>query len=282
MLRCLTAAILALSSLAPQGAVAADVVPKSVSVYYNEVLATMNALPAPQTMLFRTSMTASGIGIRLSEEDGEARLLVGLGSGFKHDAFWDTRFESPDSTTVTLSDHHDVGASSPLFNPTWNGAYDWLRYGLRGKSSDAADAVRSPVPVSSGSDINAGDATAPATIGIVHAIGTAFYHVEDAGDAACASGSAARHLHLTAWNDARTHPVTDVYVDSASNRICMLRFNLGSASALSLTGSFELHFATVEKYWLVVDGEAQLLYRTFGIGAKHASLHIKYDRTSLT
>jgi hypothetical protein len=85
---------------------------------------------------------------------------------------------------------------------------------------------------------------------------------------------------LRARNLPENHPLRSVVVDSQNMRFCAMSFSYGSRSALSLTGGFEVHFATVGKYWLVTDGLGDLAVRALGIRASH--VHLTYTYTDFT
>jgi hypothetical protein len=279
----LAAMIVSLSSATdPIGAEADESQTPSIAAYYNSVLATMNALPTPGSVVFQTVVTASGIGVRLQEDDGQAKLFVGLGGGYRARASWETHYDDPSHMTIAGDGIANLRAFEPVFDPTWNGAFEMMKYGFDGNPAAGAsprpialDASPSPFPSST-------DSTSSPTsvIGHIRAIGTAFYRVEDAGSTVCPSGSVGRHLKLTPWRGPQDHPLTDVVVDAPSNRICRMRFNLGNKSTLSLTGTYETRFADFDGYWLVSGSDATLLYRVFGIGAKHAKLHFTYEHAT--
>jgi hypothetical protein len=83
-------------------------------------------------------------------------------------------------------------------------------------------------------------------------------------------------LHLTAQVSPASHPLTDVVIDAHAGRICTMRFNLVRGNAFSLTGVFDLNFGERSGYWVVVDGAANVVFRVFGLGAKHASMSFAY------
>jgi len=234
----------------------------------------MNSLARPAAAKFRTEMTAKGSGVRLSDENGKASLLIGIGSAYKDHASWSTDLSEAGDAKVIADGKPPLIADSPLFNPTWTGVYDWIRYGIDGAPQSkvviAATPVPSPSPVAdSGLEL--------ASIGIVQAISVAFYDVSDDGPATCPAGSVGEHYHLRAYANPEAHPVTDMTIDRALDRICAVKFNVGKSSALSLTGSYELDFADISGYWLVTKGHGDFLYRLFGLGAKRSSIDFTYS-----
>ena len=113
-------------------------------------------------------------------------------------------------------------------------------------------------------------------IGRVQSISPGAYAIEDGPVQPCPDGSSGRHLHLTARTQPEAHPLTDVVIDDRAGRICTMRFNLVRGNAFSLTGVFDLNFGDRDDYWVVIDGNAQVVFRIFGLGAKHASMEFRY------
>ena len=246
----------------------------AVDSYYIRVVRNMNNLARPAAAKFHTEMTAKGSGVRLSDENGKASLLIGIGSAYKDHASWSTDFGESGEAKVIADGKPPLAADSPLFNPTWNGVYDWIRYGIDGAPQNKAVIAASPVPSPSA---NADSASGLASIGIVQAIGVAYYDVSDDGPATCPAGSVGEHYHLRAYANPEAHPVTDMTIDRALDRICAVKFNVGKSSALSLTGSYEIDFAEISGYWLVTKGHGDFLYRLFGFGAKRSSIDFSYS-----
>jgi hypothetical protein len=158
-------------------------------------------------------------------------------------------------------------ATAALFNPTWAGAYDWLRFGINGRPQALKPSPQaSPAPDQQ-----------LKTIGMVRALGPSSYRISAANLALCPGGQQGRHLQLTPRNgDIWVHPLTDVTIDLASTRFCSMRFH----SPTKGTGiSFaELHFRTVNGYLVMTGVDSDFRgYRQFGIGGHRAEWHITYD-----
>jgi hypothetical protein len=222
---------------------------------------------------FHTTVTSSGAGVRLAPSDRDpqrAQIQVGFGTGMNSAASWQATYRAADDeSTVTRSDAPPLRTTTPLFDPTWRGAYDWMRYGLQGAPPSPSTATSAPSA--------APEALPVPAIGRVVALGTGAYRVSDAGEAPCPGGTAGRRLHLVPWRDPAAHPLTDVIVDAQSMRFCWMRFNYGQTGALAMTGSFELRLGPVADYWAVTSGSAEFTLRMLGIGTKHIHLTFAYD-----
>ena len=269
-------AILLITSEAGTSASAGDAT-TTTAAYYNEVLRTMDALPEPSHISIATHVSSRGIGVRLDEDNGLASLTVGLGGGYNNEASWATDVADPETFIISVAHNKRIPATQPVLKPTWDGALEMLKYGFDG---DAALQKTQGDQVSKPADSPAPDAQggppALSVIGHIEAIGTRYYRVEDAGSALCPTNAPGKHLHLTPWRDSSKYPLTDIVVELSTKRICSMRFNIGAASALSLTGTYQVRFGQVGDYWLINGSDASMLYRIFGIGAKRASLDFVY------
>jgi hypothetical protein len=236
---------------------------------YAQALGVMGALVQSPFETFTASVTATGAGVALNADGNAATLAVGFGKAYKPAASWQVNLRTADGKALI---HAANGATlethSQLFKPTWQGAYQWARYGFGHPpiAAPQAAAVASP----------AADDAAQAVIGRTIAIAPGAYRIDDGDPQSCPSGESGRHLHLTALVNPATHPLTDVVIESVSGRICTMRFNLARGNTFSLTGTFDLDFDERGGYWVVIDGSARVLMRAFGIGAKHASMTFAY------
>jgi hypothetical protein len=233
---------------------------------YEQALAVMGALPQSSYAHFTTSVRTDGFGVAVHEDGGVASLAVGFGRSYARTASWPVALRSADGKAVLRDERGaSVAVGSSLFKPTWRGAYQWARYGF-GHAAPTPPASATALP----------DDNAQTVIGRSIAVAPGAYRIEDGPPAACPDGTPGRHLHLTAIVTPETHPLTDVVIDDRANRICTMRFNLVRGGAFSLTGVFDLDFGDREGYWVVVDGSARVIFRVFGIGAKHASMTFTY------
>jgi hypothetical protein len=120
-----------------------------------------------------------------------------------------------------------------FFDPTWYGAVRALGQGMFG-SQDPAAPRESPAEST---------ATSVKVIGTVAALGPAIYSVRDMGDAPCNDGSPGRAFHLTPKSTDRRYQLTDVVVQSASQRFCTIRFSAYGAGWNIYGGFYEQHYA---------------------------------------
>jgi hypothetical protein len=242
---------------------------ESAAAFYSRALGTMKQLAQPKSMRFNVDVRATGVGVQLQEDPKSyASLVVGFGSAFTGQGDWTASYRGESNRSIIERPHNtSLFAVSPIFNPTWLGAYDYLRYGLHGQPLPK---LASPVPSATPLD-------GIKEIAVVSVVNPGAYDVSYAGNATCPSGAPGLHLRLVARTDPRAHPLTDVTVDPNTMRFCSMRFNIGNASGISLTGSFELHFGDRQGYWLVTDASSNLLFRLFGFGTKHAHLDLTYS-----
>jgi hypothetical protein len=248
------------------------------SIYVN-ALDTMKSLTQPAYIAFATSVSSSGMGFTLdSDSKHETVFGIGFGRGFSHQTTWQTVYRAEDDRVVVTADKGERShATSPLFNPTWYGAYDWLRYGLDGPPS-AGVPQQSPSPTASIMPTPAVSKPSDRVLGLIQAIGVTNYRIDDRGSTSCPDGTPGHRLHLTAYRDPDTHPLTDVIVEESTNRFCMMHFNYGGKGVTSFTGGFELDFGDSGGFWVVKQGSATFFIRMFGIAAQKTVLTFTYPQ----
>jgi hypothetical protein len=149
-------------------------------------------------------------------------------------------------------------SDSPLYDPTWNGAAAFARYGLHPPPAPSS----APVPATPGSN-------GMPVIGGVSVFTVAFYRLADGGAAVCPNGAAAEAVHLVAFRDPNTHPLTDVVIENQTQRMCSMRFQLHIDGAVAYAPVVELHFAMVQDYYLSTDGFIDGEFHLLGLGVKH-------------
>ncbi len=279
----LTGAAVALLLPADAHAIASAASPTQL---YTQALETMSALPQPRFMSFTTSVSAHGMNVALVQGKGTASnragFEIGFGaSGLMPTTMWKAIHRAADDRTVVFKDSTPLIVTSPMYDPTWQGADDWLRYGIRGGLSPLnSTPVATPRPNTAVLTPAQATPNGLKTIATLTVMAPGAYEITDAGPGTCPNGSAGNRLHLVARRDPDGHPLTDVVLDSSTNRFCTMRFNVGHGGLMSLTGSFELHFGEVNGYWIIKDGVAQFLLRTFGFGAKNATITFDYQDIS--
>lgn len=224
--------------------------PIDPAAYYQAVLLRMRSLREPSFAHYRTVVYGESGSIVVARGDrGDAQ--IALVSAPPGQYAWDAAYRASDSrVSIELGDGKHAISTFPLFDPTWNGAFEWLRHGM---AEVAPAATASPVTPASPSAQPS--ATEPPIVAVVTAIGTSFYDIADGGEATCPDGKPARRLRLRAKDDSLEHPLTQALVDDSSQRICTMRFHEHLASpAVVFDADIELHFAQTGAYYLVSGG----------------------------
>jgi hypothetical protein len=238
----------------------------SPSQLYVRALSVMQSLPEPPFVTYRSQFSSPAMRIDLAPDRGYASLYL-LINDLESTLSVQASYRSAERRVV-LSEPggQELVALSPIFNPTWTGAYQWVRYGLQGAPAPVAPSPQASAP------------PGLETIAVVNALSPGAYDVDDAGAQNCPSGSAGDHLRLRARFDPDNHPLTDVVIEDDSSRFCVMRFGVGSSGTMyTLTGYIELHFARVANYWLVTDGDGKVGMQMFGRTYKEAPLAFVYS-----
>jgi hypothetical protein len=214
--------------------------------FYRAVLARMHELKEPEFLTYRTSVSGGDGALVLSRgDDGYAQ--IALVAGAAQPQSWDVAYRTQDGiASIASANGPRMLSSLAIFDPTWHGAYLWLRRGLNASVvAPTQEPVPSPEP--SGS--------APPVLAIVTAINETSYTAADGGEATCPGGSSARRLWLHARSDPLAHPLTEAVVDKASLRFCTMRFHEHLASpSVTFDLDVELHFADAGVYYLMQGG----------------------------
>lgn len=248
----------------------ANAAPPSAEQYYAQALAAMNALPQPAYATYDTHVHVTGAGFVLSRQsDGESSigLIVG-GRTAKPDATFGAVHRRSDDLTALKTPQGWAFESSPIFDPTWTGVDDWMRYGVYGRPKTETPAP-TPAPEPNGLKV----------IAAVRAMGVALYRVVDEGGAMCASGDPGHRVHLIAYRDPLRHPLTDAVIDERTDHLCFVRFGLHqSIVAAGYDATIELNIDDVGGYSLVRSGKVTLTGRVAGFAVKSITMHFTYDR----
>jgi hypothetical protein len=232
----------------------------------------MRHLPQPDYATYTVHVHVTGLGFRLRREpNGKAAIELSMDRRAKPDASFPGAYRKIDDlTSVQTTDGSWGIIRSPLFDPTWNGVNDWIRYGLNGRPASATPAP-SPTAAANGLPL----------IGSVRTIGVAFYDVRDGGPATCANGDSAHRVHLIARKDPLDHPLTDAVIDERTNRLCFVRFEMRqSVVAVGYTSTIELHIGDVGGESLVRSGSIELMVRALGIGVRRVTMTFAYDHVA--
>ena len=123
-------------------AVVGAAAPPSAEQYYLRAIEAMRNLPQPSFATYDVQLHITGLGFALTREpNGRASIDLTLPGkeGGKPDALFSAAYRKSDDMTSVQTPQGWGTIRSPLFNPTWNGVNDWIRYGFNGRP-DAATA----------------------------------------------------------------------------------------------------------------------------------------------
>jgi len=224
--------------LLPRGAFADDAV-LSPEQLYARAVEHMKALPQPPNATYAVDIHVDGAGFLLDRKpDGRAEIGFVVGDrNAKPDGSFQAAYRSSDGLTALQTKPGQwADTTDPLFDPTWSGISDWIRYGLHGRPATATP-MPSPTP--------AAQATAVPEIAAVTAFGVAYYDVYDRGVKSCANGDPGHAVHLIAHRDPADHPLTDATIDLSTGELCALSFAVRQAGPVSLRASIDLDLGTV-------------------------------------
>jgi hypothetical protein len=112
---------------------------------------------------------------------------------------------------------------------------------------------------------------------VVRSLGTSIYLVRDGGPATCDDGSAAHLFHLTARTDRAHHPATDVTIDTTTNTVCTIRFEMQRNDLVDRNGYVELHLGSIDSFYVVKRGEISFVAGP-RLGRQHVRLFLDYAR----
>ncbi len=243
----------------------------SATAYYEAAIATMERLPEPPAAIFTTAFSSHGLAFSFGpSSDGRTAIYVTWGGNTA--SLGDRRYRTwmranGDFTLNVDAKKKRYYSSSPVFVPTWPGAYDFLRFGWDGKPS----APKTLRPV----------ATPPSglkTIAVVSALSPGAYHIADGGAALCPDGSPGHVLRLTARYEPTVHTLSRVVIDPSDMRVCSMRFNIfETIVAVSLGGYVQMNFGQSGPYWMVRNSKIAIAIHTFGIQVKHGDATIAYS-----
>ncbi len=234
---------------------------------YAKTITTMRDLPEPPYLTFVMNVTSRGLrDMLLLDRHGYAVFRVHTNGNEQPSAAWPTSHRaSDDLASVANTPQSHLLARAALFNPTWTGAYDWLRFGMVGRPF-----IPKPSPPASTESEKQ-----LKNIGYVRALGPSAYRIAAANPAPCPGGEPGRHLQLTTQGDIWKHPLTDVTIDLASTRFCSMRFHSWAPGGVSFA---QLHFRTVNGYLVMTGVDTDYRdFGQFGIGGHRAEWHITYD-----
>jgi len=242
--------------------------PPTATQYYARAIEAMGDVPQPNFATYDVHVHVRGMGFMLEREpNGKASIGLGWGSDTRPDASFPAAYRKSDDLTSVLTPQGWGVISSPVFDPTWNGVNDWMRYGFNGRP-DAATALPSPTP----------DVNALPEIAAVQAMGLAFYDARDGGAGTCANGDLAHRIHLIARSAPLEHPLTDAVIDERTGRLCAVRLAMHqSVVAFGYSSTIDLNIADIDGQSLVNGGSIDIIARAAGFGVKHVTMTFAYE-----
>jgi hypothetical protein len=228
--------------------------------WYRAALSAMQSIREPAFLTYRTTVPAGSTTIAISRSDGGVAQMSVL-DGVSNAQSWDVSYRDSDGTAaVTLPDGSRAISHLAIFDPTWRGAFTWLR---RGIWADLMPAVRTAPATASPSPAASPAAELP-VIAMVGAINETAYSVTDAGAASCADGRYGYRLRAKPRYDPGQHPLVEAVVDVSTFRFCSMRFREHlPGPTVSLDLDIELHFGQVGPYYLITDGVVSGAIRPF-------------------
>ena len=207
----------------------------------------MDGLRQPKYLAYRMENSGDGVHIDFWA-DHRGQVWTRGSNGSSTDA-WMLRHRTSDylSEIVHVADGQRFVTARSFFDPTWYGAVRALRLGMFNSQDPAA-----PRNVTE-HEPNAGEPALKA-IGSTSVMGPAVYTIEDRGDTACPNGQPGHALHFVSREFNPMHQLSDVVIETASGRFCVVTFFARYAGGIFTAGSFEQHYAEVNGYWMQTDG----------------------------
>ncbi|MHB8140944.1 MAG: hypothetical protein ACYDHD_06785 [Vulcanimicrobiaceae bacterium] len=251
--------------------------PPSATAFYVRAVATMDALPQPAYATYTMLVRSEGGSVKVAPNKGKIELTAGTGPNTTQRI--PGAYRGNDATvSLFFPKGKHVTTGLGVFMPTWDGAYAFMQRGYADLGPTPKATTAAAAPPASPKALPAPDATLK-TIAIVKSIGSGYYRVQDRGAASCPDGAPGHALHLIAWRDPQTHPLTDVIVDLHSMRFCMMRFSLptGGGGPFGATGFVELHFRQSGAYWMESASLANITARVLGIAMAHMIIRMNYN-----
>ncbi len=249
--------------------------PPSAAQFYLAALDATKRLEVPAFATYEAKIHAVGAQLTVEQVGADKQLLFleQIGPHENPDTSYSVAYRSDtDSSNVTEGKKFLGQTRRTMFNPTWQGVYDWLMFGPAGEPESAVKARAAQAKL-------APVAPAPKlkTIAILKAMGSAIYHVRDAGAAVCPNGDPGHQVQTIARRDPEHHPLLNATIDLHNGVSCSLRFHIaGSGPMVGITGYAEEHFGTVGSYWMATDVHIVDDIRVAGIAVHHVSIDVAY------
>ena len=244
---------------------------ESAEDYYRLVLARMAGLPQPSLVSYDVIVRATGATFYVSRDpqSGEAEFGFSVGPALGDTSqWWPVLVRTRDNMTSVLLDSMRAVTRYPALNATWGGIDSWMRFGMQ-------DAT--PAPVSAPlAPVDAPAARLP-VIAVVRSLDPGIYRVSDGGRTRCADKTPARLLHLVARENPSQHPATDIGIQTSTQTVCTIRFELERSDLVDRNGYVELYIAQVGSYYLVHRSEIAFDAGP-RLGRQHVRLFLDYAR----
>ena len=218
----------------------------AAALMYTRSLRVMDALRQPKYLSYRLESSSDGVHFDLWIDQRQVWLRGHDGS--TQDA-WTLQHRTSDyrSAIVHISDGKRYLTARSFFDPTWYGAVRALRLGMF-NSQDPAESreLDSLAQAAAEKEIK--------VIGAISSAGPPAYDVIDRGAAACPNGAPGRALHFTSRSADAMRQLSDVVIDTASARFCVIKFLARGAGGVFTSGLLEQHYGDVNGYWIQTSG----------------------------
>ncbi len=219
---------------------------------YRLAIDAMRDVATPPYMRFHLELYGGDTGFTVVRlPDGRAKPYIQVGSPPYPNGSWDVAYRGVDGAeAIALATGDSAILRLALFDPTWHGAYLWLRHGLLATTERT---VPSPTP----DVLRATPSTEvqPDLIAVVAAFNGGPYRITDGGVARCGGSRPGRRLIMEPLHDPDNYPLRQVVIDDASGRFCTIRFALSATDdGGAYSGYVDVHFGIVGSYYLITDG----------------------------
>ncbi|GAC1392433.1 MAG: hypothetical protein NVSMB31_10590 [Vulcanimicrobiaceae bacterium] len=253
-------ALAAIVALVAAGAQRVQADPPAAQALYLSAVSAMSALREPAYVTY--TLEAQSLGLRVDFTHDQAhRIWLNIHSS-QLDNTWQLRHRTDDFASEIVDEAGKRYVSKrAFFDPTWYSAYHALRDGMLNYQPPerALSTLATPVPET---------ASTLHSIGMVNVMGPTIYQIVDRGAAVCPQGNAGHALHLISRDRLPSHQLSDVIIDEATHRFCMIRFSI--ADAFGFHGVIEQYYGeTANGYWLQTGGLMDGTMRAFGISMHH-------------
>lgn len=241
-------------------------IPPSAEQYYAAAVEKMRAQRPVDDLTYRIAVESTGAKFYTGRKpNGHLSLWWGIGSRVKADPPMQAAYRSSDHLTAIDTPKGWGTTQMPIFDPTWSGIYDWIRYGFDGppKNAKADETAQRPIE-------------AP-TIATVHAMGVAYYNVMDGGPAQCPDGAPGHRVHLSARENATAHPLTEAIIDASSGEFCSLSFGFVSSGIFSARGAMTLALTHEDRRVLVTGERIEFNVHALMIQFKHIVSNVTFS-----